>query len=335
MHLEEQMAKTRPAASVSTETRLEWLRAMCEIRAFERETEGLFLRDLVRGSTHLCQGQEAVSVGACRALKPGDSMACTYRGHGAVLAMGAPADRAFGEILGREQGLCGGKGGSMHLTDVSVGAIGSFAIIGGHLPIVCGTAFAARYRSSDAVSLCFFGDGSVNIGAFHEALNLASIWKLPAVFVCENNLYGEYSPIASTTPIAELADRADAYGMRKARIDGNDVEVVHETTLEAVAAARAGEGPTLIEALTYRPKGHSRTDPAKYRPEGELERWLERDPLTVAARSLEADGVAADRVAAVQAEADQAIAAALERALSWPAPDPASRFDHVWAESGR
>jgi pyruvate dehydrogenase E1 component alpha subunit len=329
--MEDLMAETSTRPAHDVETRLEWLRRMCEIRAFEQEVEGLFQRNLVRGSTHLCQGQEAVSVGACRALREGDTMACTYRGHGAVLAMGAPADRAFAEILGRAGGLCAGKGGSMHLTDVSVGAIGSFAIIGGHLPIVCGTAFAARYRGTDAVSLCFFGDGTVNIGAFHEALNLAAVWRLPVVFVIENNLYGEYSPLAATTPIERLADRADAYAMRKARVDGNDVAAVHDAVAEAVAVARAGEGPTLLEALTYRHKGHSRSDPAAYRPAGELERWLERDPLLLCARALEADGVAADRVEEVRAEADRAIAEALERALSWPAPDPASRFDDVWA----
>ena len=315
----------------SLEVRLAWLRAMREIRAFETEVERLFARNLVRGSTHLCQGQEAVAVGACSALQPGDTMACTYRGHGAVLAMGAPPDRAFGEILGRARGLCGGKGGSMHLTDVSVGAIGSFAIVGAHLPIVCGAAFAARYRSSDAVSLCFFGDGAVNIGAFHEALNLASLWRLPAIFVCENNLYGEYSPVAATTAVDVLADRADAYGMAKARIDGNLVSVVHETVAAATARARTGQGPTLIEALTYRHKGHSRSDPATYRPAGELERWLERDPVRLCEAELVADGVERSTLDSIDEETEREIAAALERALSWPEPDPASRFDHVWA----
>ena len=169
-------------------------------------------------------------------------MACTYRGHGAVLAMGAPADRAFAEIIGRADGLCGGKGGSMHLTDVTVGAFGSFAVIGAHLPIVCGSAFAARYRKTDAVSLCFFGEGTVNIGAFHEAINLASIWKLPVIFLCENNLYGEYSPIAATTAIDRLADRADSYLMRKAQIDGNDVSLVNETVAEAVSSSAGARG---------------------------------------------------------------------------------------------
>ena len=204
---------SRLATDVSLEEQLDWLRAMHEIRFFEEEVQDLFTKGVVRGSTHLCQGQEAVSVGACRALESGDTMACTYRGHGAVLAMGAPLDRSFAEIMGKAEGLCGGKGGSMHLTDMEVGALGSFAIIGAHLPIVCGAALAAS-RTADGVSLCFFGDGTVNIGAFHEALNLASVWKLPAIFLCENNLYGEYSPIATTTRSSDLVDRAASYGMR-------------------------------------------------------------------------------------------------------------------------
>jgi TPP-dependent pyruvate/acetoin dehydrogenase alpha subunit len=315
----------------SLEEQLDWLRLMHEIRFFEEEVQRLFTDGLVRGSTHLCQGQEAVAVGSCRALSRGDTMACTYRGHGAVLAMGAPMDRTFAEIMGKAGGLCGGKGGSMHLTDVSVGAIGSFAIIGAHLPIVDGVALAAKYRGSDEVSLCFFGDGTANIGAFHEALNLASVWKLPAIFVCENNLYGEYSPIAATTAVTDLARRADAYGMPGLRIDGNDVTVVHATVREAVARARAGDGPTFIEALTYRHKGHSRSDPATYRPPGELEAWLERDPIVLHERSLSGAGVDPARLDSVRAAAERAALDALARAKSWPDPDPGSRFAHVFA----
>src|ERR1700754_4205864 len=176
-------AASRLATDVGVEEQLDWLRTMLEIRFFEDECHMLFARGLVRGSTHLCQGQEGVEVGACRALRVTDTMACTYRGHGAVIAKGAPLDRAFGEILGKADGLCGGKGGSMHLTDASVGALGSFAIVGAHLPIANGVAFAARYRGSGDVTLCFFGDGATNIGAFHEALNLASIWRLPVIFL--------------------------------------------------------------------------------------------------------------------------------------------------------
>jgi TPP-dependent pyruvate/acetoin dehydrogenase alpha subunit len=307
------------------------LRAMHEIRFFEDECHRLFATGAVRGSTHLCQGQEAVTVGTCRALRREDQMTCTYRGHGAVLAKGAPLDRSFGEILGKAQGLCGGKGGSMHLTDVGVGALGSFAIVGGHLPVAVGVGFAARYRGSSELSVCFFGDGSTNIGAFHESMNLAAIWKLPVLFVCENNLYGEYSPLAATTPIERLADRAAAYGMPGVRIDGNDVLAVHATVAAAAQRARAGEGPTLIEAMTYRQKGHSRADPAAYRPEGELEAWIARDPITLHERALAAAGVPQADLDALREQAERTVAEALERAQSWPEPDPASRLEHVYA----
>jgi acetoin:2,6-dichlorophenolindophenol oxidoreductase subunit alpha len=317
--------------SVTLEQQIDFMRSMHEIRFFEDECHRMFAQGLVRGSTHLCQGQEAVAVGACRALREGDTMSCTYRGHGAVLAMGSPLDRAFGEILGKAGGLCGGKGGSMHLTDIERGVLGSFAIVGAHLPIAVGAAFAARYRRTDEVTLCFFGDGATNIGAFHEALNLASIWKLPAIFVCENNLYGEYSPIATTTPIERLADRADAYGMAKARVDGNDVLAMHAATSAAAARARAGDGPTLIEALTYRQKGHSRSDPGTYRPEGELESWIERDPIVRGERGLTEAGVEPARLEQLRTAAERAVADALERAKSWPDPAPESRMEHVYA----
>jgi TPP-dependent pyruvate/acetoin dehydrogenase alpha subunit len=302
-------------------------RRMVEIRLFEDEVMKLFSRNLVRASTHLCQGQEAVSVGACSALREGDTISCTYRGHGAVLAMGAPLDRAMAEILGKEQGLCGGRGGSMHLTDLSVGALGSFAIVGAHLPFACGTAFASQYLETGSVSACFFGDGTTNIGAFHEALNLASVWKLPVVFICENNLYGEYSPLASTTPVANLTDRAGSYAMPAAQVDGNDVLAVRAATSAACDRARAGEGPTLIEALTYRFMGHSRSDPGAYRPQGELDRWRERDPIPAFERVLaEHDGISIDIIEQARADGAIAVSDALERALGWPEPDPADRF---------
>ena len=318
------------APELSVEYRLDLLRQMHEIRFFEQNLRRLFEEGLVRGSTHLSIGQEAVSVGVCSALRKGDTATCTYRGHGTTLAMGAPLDRSFGEILGRAGGLCGGKGGSMHLTDRSVGLLGSFAIVGAHLPITVGAAFAARYQRQDSVSVCFFGDGATNIGAFHEALNLAAVWKLPAVFVCENNLYGEYSPIASTTPVEQLVDRAASYAMAAARVDGNDVVAVRRTAVEAVARARGGSGPTLIEALTYRWSGHSRSDPAKYRPRGELESWQQRDPIKRLREQLCDEGAAegCDRVAAT---AETAVAVALERAKGWDEPDLESRLTDVYA----
>jgi pyruvate dehydrogenase E1 component alpha subunit len=321
----------KQASAPPLEEQLDMLRSMLEIRFFEDECQRLFARGAVRGSTHLYQGQEAVAVGGCRALRKGDTMTCTYRGHGATLAMGAPLAPTFGEIFGKAQGLCKGKGGSMHLTDVTVGALGSHAIVGAHLPIANGAAFASVYRKTDEVHLCFFGDGSTNIGGFHEALNLASLWKLPVIFVCENNLYGEYSPLALTTPVAQIVDRAAAYAMRGEQIDGNDVIEVWREIGAAAARARAGEGPTLVEALTYRQRGHSRTDPATYRPEGELERWLERDPIVLHEAALREAGVEDEQLAAVRASAEAAVAAALEEALEWPEPEPAERFEDVWA----
>ena len=311
---------------------LDVYRRMLEIRFFEDEVMRLFMLNLVRGSTHLYHGQEAVAVGACSALQRGDTMTCTYRGHGAILAMGAPLDRAMAEILGKAEGLCRGKGGSMHLTDVSVGALGSFAVVGAHLPFATGAALAAQYLGTGGVSLAFFGDGATNIGAFHEALNLAAVWKLPVVFVCENNLYGEYSPVASTTPIERLADRAFAYSMASRRVDGNDVLAVRAAVDGAVVQARRGDGPTLIEALTYRQKGHSRTDPGAYRPPGELDRWLERDPITLVERVLSGrEGISQEDVEQVRADAEATVRAATERALAWSEPDLAERLEDVFA----
>jgi TPP-dependent pyruvate/acetoin dehydrogenase alpha subunit len=310
---------------------LAMLAAMVEIRTFEDECHRLFAEGLIRGTTHLGQGQEAVSVGACFATRPGDTMTCTYRGHAATLAMGTPLAPAFGEMMARVGGLCNGKGGSMHLTDVSVGALGSFAIVGGHLPISVGAAFAARYRKNGAVNLCFFGDGSTNIGAFHESLNMAAVWKLPVIFVCENNLYGEYSPIAATTAVTSIAERAPAYGLEKICIDGNDVVAVHETVATAVANAREGGGPALIEAMTYRHKGHARSDPATYRPQGELESWLERDPIDTHERFLSDQGVETSTIDSTKSEAIARVNEALQEAHTWPHPDPESRLENVYA----
>jgi acetoin:2,6-dichlorophenolindophenol oxidoreductase subunit alpha len=304
---------------------------MLLIRGVEDEVQRMFTQGLVRGTTHLCQGQEASSVGVCAALKEGDTMTCTYRGHGAVLAMGARADEVFGEIMGKAKGLCGGKGGSMHLTDVRVGAYGSFAIVGAHLPIAVGLSFASRYLGDDAVSVCFFGDGTTNIGAFHEALNLASVWKTPTIFVCENNRYGEYSPQALTTPVERLADRAASYNMPGVVVDGNDLFAVHATAGEAAARARAGEGPTLIESMTYRQVGHSRSDPAKYRPEGELEEWLARDPIVLLERTLSELGVPAEQLEQRRHAVAAEVAESLERAKSWPDPEPETRFESIFA----
>lgn len=299
------------------------LTRMLEIRTFEDVVKALFASGAVRGSTHLCQGQEAVNVGVCSAMRPGDTMTCTYRGHGAVLAMGASIEASFAEILGRSTGLCGGKGGSMHFADFAHGALGSNAIVGAHLPITVGAAFEAQYHATGAVSVAFTGDGSTNIGAFHEALNLAAIWRLPAVFVVENNHYGEYSPLESTTPVHRLAERAASYAMPGTYVDGNDVLAVREVAAVAIERARSGEGPTLVEADTYRQQGHSRSDPAKYRPAGELERWLKRDPIALLEAAATRAGATDDAtLQGLKRRIETEVRAALERARGAPEPSP-------------
>jgi acetoin:2,6-dichlorophenolindophenol oxidoreductase subunit alpha len=312
---------------------LDMLRRMREIRIFEDIVQDWFTKAIVRGSTHLCQGQEAVSVGVTSALREGDTTTCTYRGHGTVLAQGAPLDRAFAEILGKADGLCKGKGGSMHLTDLSVGALGSFAIVGAHLPISAGAAWAAQLLNTGAVSATFFGDGAANIGAVHETMNLAAIWHLPVIFVLENNLYGEYSPIATTTLNTNLSERAASYGMPGVRVDGNDVLEVLEVARTAVQRARDGGGPTLIEAMTYRHSGHSRSDPAKYRPPGELDHWLARDPILIAENHLRDVGVDDNELDSLSSQAAARVTSAAGRALSWDVPSPMSRFEDLWVTS--
>jgi TPP-dependent pyruvate/acetoin dehydrogenase alpha subunit len=304
-----------------TSDAVDLLRQMRVIRAFEDGVQQLFLKGLVRGSTHLYNGQEAVAVGVCAAMQPHDTMTCTYRGHGAVIAMGSALDRCFAEILGRELGLCGGKGGSMHLTDIERGALGSNAIVGANLPISLGAAYAAQVLETGSVAVAFFGDGASNIGAFHESLNMAAVWKLPVVFVLENNQYGEYSAVALTTGITVLADRAASYGMPGVRIDGNDVRTVETAAAWAIDHARRGDGPVLLEANTYRHHGHSRSDQATYRPAGELDEWLTRDPIVLLRQALMDQGLLteADDGANVEAVGLE-VGAAMERALASPEP---------------
>ena len=266
---------------LSADVRQAMLRRMLEIRAAEEEIQGLFLENLVRGSTHLAIGQEACSVGIAQVLKKGDTVTCTYRGHGHALAMGMSMKSLVAELMGKASGACKGKGGSMHITDASIGLLGENAIVGGHLPISVGAALTAQVRDTDNISISIFGEGASNIGAFHEALNLAAIWKLPVLFICENNKYAEYSPLSLTTPVEDIATRAVAYNMASKIVDGQDAEVVYAEVKAAADQARSGQGPVLIELKTYRYKGHSRTDPATYRLKGELEEWLKRDPINI------------------------------------------------------
>ena len=323
-------APTSDDAQIDATQLLNMITSIHEIRFFEQRVQEWFTSGAVRGTTHLCIGQEAVPVGVAAVLDPGDTATCTYRGHGAVLAMGAPLDASFAEILGKRDGLCGGKGGSMHLTDLRVGALGSFAIVGGHLPVSAGAAWAAQLQGTGSVNVCFFGDGAANTGAFHETLNLAGLWQLPVVFVIENNLYGEYSPIASTTADTNLSQRAGSYGMPGLRIDGIYVLAVKTATTAAVSRARRGEGPTVLEAMTYRQGGHSRSDPATYRPPGELEHWLERDPLRIAESHAERWNVARSVLDELRERAEARVREAADHALSWPDAPAEVRLEHVW-----
>jgi pyruvate dehydrogenase E1 component alpha subunit len=268
-------------------------------------------------------------------MRKGDKSFCTYRGHAHTLARGVPMEGVLGELMLRDNGLMRGKGGSMHLTSVEHGVMGSYAIIGAHLCIACGSAWRAQYLGDKDVTVCFFGDGTTNIGAFHEALNLAVVWKLPVVFVCENNLYMEYTPIGEVTAVEHpAADRAQAYGLPRILIDGNDADVVYRTAQEAVTKARDGGGPSLIECLTYRHSGHSRADPAKYRPPGELERWLERDPIKIYRQRLAEFGVPRDQVEAIDAESKRKVEEATAACKAAP-PAPIELLTaDVYADGG-
>ena len=320
---------------IGRETRLELYRLQVELRYCEKRAYDLFLQNLIKGTSHLSLGQEAIAAGFGVAMRPDDWTFCTYRGHAHTLARGASMAGVLGELMGRSCGLLAGKGGSMHLTDVERGVMGSYAIIGAHLPVATGAALSAQYRGTEQVSVCFFGDGTTNIGAFHEALNFAAVWKLPVIFVCENNLYMEYTAIDTVTAVGHpAADRAAAYGLESVLVDGNDADQVYRTAVQYINRARKGGGPALIEAKTYRHSGHSRADPAKYRPEGELEQWLARDPLRIYRDRLITLGVAEDTLVDIETEATRKVdeATAIAKASPPPALDLIEK--DVWADGG-
>jgi acetoin:2,6-dichlorophenolindophenol oxidoreductase subunit alpha len=320
---------------IGNDKRLELWRKQVEIRDCEKRAYDLFLQNLIKGTSHLSLGQEAIAAAFGVAMQKGDKSFCTYRGHAHTLARGVPMESMLGELMLRDIGLMRGKGGSMHLTSVEHGVMGSYAIIGAHLPIACGSAWRAQYLGEKDVSVCFFGDGTTNIGAFHEALNFAVIWKLPVVFVCENNLYMEYTLNADVTAVASPAgDRASAYGLEKIVIDGNDADVVYRSANAAIEKARNGGGPSLIECLTYRHSGHSRADPGKYRPEGELEKWKERDPLIIYKQRMKDFGFTDSQIEAVETESKRKVELATELCkASPPAPVELLTTD-VYADGG-
>jgi pyruvate dehydrogenase E1 component alpha subunit len=304
---------------------------MVLIRKFEDKVYDLFVQKLVPGTTHLCQGQEAVSVGVNSNLARSDWITCTYRGHGHSIAKGVDPNKIMAEILGKATGCCSGKGGSMHIADASVGALGSFAIVGAGIPVAVGAALGSWYKQSGQVAVSFFGDGTVNIGAFHEAINMAAIMKLPVVFVCENNLYGEYTHISKSTAVPNIADRAAAYSIPGVVVDGNDVMKVYAAAKTAIERARSGSGPTLMECKTYRQKGHSRTDPGKYRPDKEVQDWLARDPLKLFGSFLTSNGLTTEEeIRRAEERQMEVVEASYKFAMESPFPEEKEVLTNVY-----
>jgi TPP-dependent pyruvate/acetoin dehydrogenase alpha subunit len=303
-------------------------RRMRLIRRFEDAVQSLFLKGEVHGTTHLYSGQEASAVGVCSALSPGDRVAGTYRGHGHALALGVDEQALMDELLGRRTGVCGGRAGSMNVIDLAHGLIGCFGIVGGSIAAATGAALASKLRSDGSVAVAFFGDGTANQAYFAECLNFARVERLPAVFVCENNRYMEFTPIEDVTA-GEIDARPRALGIHTQVVDGNDLWAVEAAARDAVAVARSGDGPAFLETMTYRFVGHSRSDPGKYRKPGELEAWRQRDPLLIARQRLreqyDVEEAALDRLdTAVDARLDEVIERAL--AAPWPEPAPSPEF---------
>ncbi len=306
---------------------------MLEIRGFELRLNELFASGAIHGTTHLAMGQEALAVGLASEIEPTDLVTGTYRGHALALALGMSPRSVLSEIMGKAEGSTGGLGGSMHVSDMAVGLLPTFAIIGAGLPVAAGAALAFQYRNERAVSVAVFGDGATNIGAFHESLNLAAIWNLPVVFLCDNNMYGEYSRINITTPIEDLHVRAASYNMPAVVVDGMRVAAVRDALAIAVERARTGGGPTLVEAKTYRFAGHSRADTAPYRPEGELDYWKQRDPILLAREELAGAGVARDQLEQLEHEVGAALDAVIETVRALPDPAIGDMFANVWTRA--
>ncbi|TPQ19200.1 thiamine pyrophosphate-dependent dehydrogenase E1 component subunit alpha [Streptomyces sporangiiformans] len=308
------------------------LNTLWRIRRFEEAVDELFARGLMHGTMHLSVGQEATATGACLALRPDDLISSTHRGHGHCIAKGADLNRMMAELLAKETGYCAGRGGSMHIADVTTGNLGANGIVAGGIPIAVGAALAQRLRGTDRVAVSFFGDGAANEGACHEAMNMAAIWSLPVVFFCENNRYGMSFSTERAFAVKEISERAAGYGMPGVTIDGNDVDAVYAATRDAVARARSGEGPTFIEAVTYRWKGHSKSDQNLYRTRDEIEEWRARDPISRFERAATASGALTERdVEEIRGHARDAVRAAVETGLAAPDARPGSLLDAVYA----
>ena len=310
------------------------LTTMWQIRRFEEAVDDLFARGLMHGTMHLSIGQEASATGTCSALRDDDAITSTHRGHGHCIAKGADLERMMAELLAKETGYCRGRGGSMHIADVATGNLGANGIVAGGIPIAAGAGLAYRLRGLDRVVVSFFGDGAANEGAFHEAVNLAAIWKLPVVFLCENNKYGMSFSTEKSFAIENIAERAAGYGIPGVTVDGNDVEAVHQAVGNAVARARQGEGPTLVESVTYRWKGHSKSDKNLYRTKEEIAEWRERDPILRFERAVLDRGVLDQAaVEAARAQATQDVRNAVRAANAAPDARPDDLLDAVYAPS--
>lgn len=313
---------------------LDMYRTMLTIRRFEERCNQLFMQGRIPSTLHLYIGQEAVAVGVCAHLRRDDYVVSTHRPHGHAIAKGVSMRSIMAELFGKATGCCKGKGGSMHVGDMNVGMLPAIAIVGANIPVAAGLALAAKRLGSDRVAVAFFGDGAANEGAFHEGLNMAAIWDLPVVYVCENNFYGASTHVSKVFKITDIADRAAAYGMPGVVVDGMDVEAVYQAAGEAIARARSGGGPTLIECKTYRFVGHSRSDPRTYRSKEEEAEWQARDPIPNTAQRLIALGLADEAaLAQIEREVEAAIDDAVAFAESSPLPEPTDTLKHVFYEA--
>lgn len=312
---------------------LHMYRKMVEIRMFEDRLYFLFLNTIMPGTMHQYNGEEAVAVGICSALRDDDYITSTHRGHGHCVAKGADMNRCMAEMFAKETGLCGGMGGSMHIADFSVGMLGATGIVGAGIPIAVGAALSAQVRETDQVAVAFMGDGATNEGSFHEAINMAATWKLPVIFVVENNLYGFSTHYNEVFPTQTIAERGSAYGVPSELIDGQDVWAVYEAARRAVDRARAGNGPTLIECKTYRYRGHSRFEPASYRSKDEENEWKKRDPIKLWAERLIAAGIVSEEeIKVIRSDVQKIVDAAVEFAENSDAPKPETALDLVFAK---
>ena len=319
------------STDLKREKLLEMYRKMLQIRLFEDKVFDLYAQNLVPGTIHLYAGEEAVAVGVCSNLRKDDYIISTHRGHGHCIAKGADLKRTMAEILGKRTGYCKGKGGSMHIADFSIGMLGATAVVGAGIPIAVGAGLSARLRKTDQVTACFFGDGASNQGTFHEGINMAATWKLPVVFVCENNLYAMGTRQSLVMAIENIADRAAAYGIPGIIVDGNDVLAVYEAARKAVGRAREGEGPMLVECKTYRQKGHSRVDPARYRGKEEVAEWLAKDPVKRFREKLLAEKVLSEKeIKSVEGEVSAEVEEAVKFAKDSPLPAPEEALEDVY-----